>query len=154
MPWLGIVDCILDCEHGSRISSLHVHTVDAALDGESYTESAIGSWRGRTVRGIRSAFGRPIAAGAKTPVGHVDHIAVDFLAPPFLTIEEFDGLRDVVKAAHPTAQFIMQIHPHCCGIKVDRKIWTYVDGFPPLEIALGPKLSSGDACHPRPAWPV
>jgi len=154
MPWLELANCVLDSQHGHRVSGLHVHTVDEALDGESYTESVIGSWRGRTVRGIRSAPGRPIAAGEKTPVGHVDHIAVDFLSSPFLSIGELDELRDVISAAFPEAQFVMQEHPHCCGIKVERKIWTYVDGFPPLEIALGPKTSTGTACHPRPAWPV
>jgi hypothetical protein len=154
LPWLNLVDCVLESEHGSRVSGLHIHSVDAALSGESFTESVIGSWRGRTIRGIRSAPGRPIAAGAKTPVGHVDHIAVDFLAAPFLSIEEFDGLRDVVTAAHPTVKFEMQIHPQCCGIKVDRKIWAYLDGFPPMEIALGPKVSAAYACHPRPAWPA
>jgi hypothetical protein len=154
MPWLGIANCVLESRHGDRVSSLHIHSVDEALTGESYTESVIGSWRGHVVRGIRSAPGRPIAAGPKTPIGHVDHIAVDFLAEPFLSYEEFDSLRDVVSRTFPQAQFIMQEHPHCCGIKVDRKIWTYVDGFPPLEIALGPKMSSGTACNPRPAWPA
>lgn len=152
-PWLALTDCILVSPHAERVSGLHIHSVDGALSGKDYTESVVGSWRGLTVRGIRSSPDRPISAGPKTPPGHVDHVSVDFLAPPFLPVEEFDALRDVVSASHPGAKFVMQVHPHCCGIKVDRKIWAYVDGYPPLEIALGPKTACETACDPRPAWP-
>ncbi|HSK42159.1 MAG TPA: hypothetical protein VK943_20505, partial [Arenibaculum sp.] len=144
---------ILASRYGERVSGLHVHTIDERLPGEDYTESVIGSWRGMVVRGIRSAPGRPLAKGPKTPAGHVDHVAVDFLKAPFLSFEEFDGIKDVISETYPNARFVMQEHPHCCQIKVDRKIWTFIEGFPPLEVALGPKSSTGNACDPRPAWP-
>jgi hypothetical protein len=147
-PQLAITERILDTPLGALASGFHIHSVDDTLD-TLYTESVIGAFHGRPVRSIRSLPQRPIALGPKTKVGHIDHIAIDFLFPPLPTVDQIKGIADL----YSDARVATQDQPNCCGILVTYKLWVYADGYPPLEIALGPKGKGIDGCDPRPAWP-
>ncbi|MEQ8967648.1 MAG: hypothetical protein RID91_17675 [Azospirillaceae bacterium] len=148
IPQLKLARRVVESDLGPMISSFHVHTVDESLE-QDYTEATVATAFGRPVRVIRSHPERPIADGAKTAPGHIDHFGIDFLAEPLPSVDSFDTL----KALYPDAKLVMQDQPHCGGIRVERKIWVYADGYPPMEIQLGPKSSVEAACHPRPAWP-
>jgi hypothetical protein len=148
LPHLELTERVLAGPLGKMVSGFHVHSVDDTLS-ETYTESVFGTFHGLPVRSIRSRPSRPISLGPKTPPGHIDHIAVDFLVEPVPSAEEFDSL----KSLFPEAKLVVQEHPNCCGILVQRKIWVYATGYPPLELALGPKGKGIDGCDPRPAWP-
>jgi hypothetical protein len=148
-PHLQLTERILASPLGRMISGFHIHSVDDSLD-ELFTESVVGTFHGLGVRSIRSHPRRPISVGPRTPSGHIDHIAVDFLQSPMPTIEDFDGL----KSLYPDAPIIVQEYPNCCGILVTRKLWVYAEGYPPLEIALGPKTRGSKGCDPRPSWPT
>jgi|GEM_PF-6186814 hypothetical protein len=147
-PLLGVAERVLESPLGSKVSGFHIHSVDDTLT-EMYTESVVGTFHGLPVRSIRSLPQRPIALGPKTPVGSIDHVAVDFLVEPVPTIDEFDGIQSLF----PDGKILTQINPNCCGILVSRKLWIFVEGFPPLEVALGPKGKGVEGCDPRPAWP-
>lgn len=147
-PHLAITERILATPLGEMSSGFHIHSVDDTLS-TLYTESEIGTFHGRAVRSIRSLPKRPICLGPKTQPGHIDHIAIDFLLPPMPTREQFDSLAELYR----DAKIVTQDHPNCCGILVTRKLWVYLDGYPPLEVALGPKTNGVEGCHPRPAWP-
>ena len=147
-PHLTIAERILDTPLGAFASGFHVHSVDDTLD-TLYTESLIGTYHGRRVRSIRSSPTRPICLGPKTKPGHIDHVAIDFLFPPLPTVEQIKGIADL----YSEAKLATQDHPNCCGILVIYKLWVYAEGYPPLEIALGPKEKGIHGCDPRPSWP-
>jgi hypothetical protein len=148
VPALALTDRVLNSPVGKLTSGFHVHSVDDTL-GEIFTESVMGTYRSLTIRSIRSLPRRPIALGPKTPPGHIDHIGLDFLTQPVPLLSDFDGIRSL----YPEAKAVVQEKPNCCGILVARKLWIYVDGFPPLEFQLGPKGKGAEGCDPRPAWP-
>jgi hypothetical protein len=147
-PHLAITERILETPLGPMASGFHIHSVDDTLP-ILYTESVIGTFHGRPVRSIRSLPKRPIALGPKTEAGHIDHIAIDFLFEPLPTIEQINGIADL----YSDTKIVSQDNPNCCGILVARKLWIFAEGYPPLEVALGPKGKGVDGCDPRPAWP-
>lgn len=156
LPFMKLADCILQSHLGRYVSGYHIHIVDDDIDEDSeslFEESVLCRYKKHPIRLIRSSPKRPIAEGVKTQLGHVDHFGIDFLSEPFPTIELFDTAQAIMAQTYQTAQFATQIEPCCHHIQVKRKIWTFVENYPPLEIALGPKIWSGYACHPRPAWP-
>jgi hypothetical protein len=148
VPQLQLAERVLKSSLGQMVSGFHVHSVDDTLS-EIFTETEFYTFHGLPVRSIRSLPRRPIALGTPTPPGHIDHIAVDFLVEPVPTIEQFDTIMELF----PDGKIIVQEHPNCCGILVTRKLWVFVDGYPPLEVALGPKGKGEVGCDPRPAWP-
>lgn len=147
-PNLELTERVLDSPIGKLASGFHVHSVDDSL-GEIFTESVMGTYHGLNVRSIRSLPRRPISLGPKTPPGHVDHIGLDFLREPVPSLLDFDGIRFL----YPEGKIAVQENPNCCGILVARKIWVFVEGYPPLEFQLGPKGRGEKGCDPRPAWP-
>jgi hypothetical protein len=149
VPSLVLAERALNSPVGKFASGFHVHSVDDTLN-EIYAESVMGSFRGLKVRGIRSLPRRPIALGPKTPVGHIDHIGLDFLDEPVPALADFDGICSL----YPEARIVVQENPNCCGILVARKLWVYVDSYPPLEFQLGPRGKGAEGCSPRPAWPA
>lgn len=148
IPSLELVARVVESPIGKLVSGFHVHSIDDTLE-DAYTEAVIGSHYGRIVRGIRSRPDRPIAKGKPTQPGHIDHIAIDFLGEAIPSPDDFDSIR----LLYPDAKVIVQEHPNCCGILVSRKLWIYCEGYPPLEVALGPKGEGTIGCDPRPAWP-
>jgi hypothetical protein len=38
---------------------------------------------------------------------------------------------DGIGSLNPEAKFVVQAKANCCGIRVARKFWVYVDGYPP-----------------------
>jgi hypothetical protein len=149
VPSLSLTERVLNSPIGKFASGFHVHSVDDTLS-EIYTESVMGTFRGLKVRSIRSLPRRPIALGPKTPVGHIDNIGLDFLEEPVPLLSDFDG----VSSLYPEAKIVVQENPNCCGILVARKLWMFVDNYPPLEFQLGPKGKGVEGCNPRPAWPI
>jgi hypothetical protein len=148
IPHLDLTERVLDSPLGHMVTGFHVHSVDDTLD-TIFTEAVVGVFHKLPVRSIRSHPSRPISLGPRTLPGHIDHIAVDFLQPPFPSINDFDSL----KSLYLNDKILMQEYPNCCGILVTRKLWVYSLGYPPLEIALGPKTQGTKGCDPRPAWP-
>jgi hypothetical protein len=147
-PALELTTRVLDSPVGRLASGFHVHSVDDSLS-EIYTESVMGTYNGLIVRSIRSLPRRPISLGSKTPPGHIDHVGLDFLEQPVPPIVDFDGIQSL----YAEGKIVVQENPNCCGILVARKIWVFVDGYPPLEFQLGPKGKGDKGCDPRPAWP-
>ena len=147
-PAFDLTERVLNSPVGRLASGFHVHSVDESLS-EIYTESVMGTYNGLKVRSIRSLPRRPISLGPKTPPGHIDHIGLDFLEEPVPTLLDFDGIRSL----YPEGTILVQENPNCCGILVARKIWVFVEGYPPLEFQLGPKGKGEQGCDPRPAWP-
>ena len=148
VPALELTERVLSSPVGKLTSGFHVHSVDDTLS-EIYTESVMGTFHGLKVRSIRSLPRRPISVGPKTPPGHIDHIGLDFLREPVPALANFDGIRSL----YPEAKIVVQENPNCYGILVARKLWVYVDGYPPLEFQLGPKGKGAEGCDPRPACP-
>ena len=147
-PNFELTERVLNSPIGKLASGFHVHSVDDSL-GEIFTESVMGTYHGLNVGSIRSLPRRPISLGPKTPPGHVDHIGLDFLQEPVPSLLDFDGIRSL----YPEGKIAVQESPNCCGILVARKIWVFVEGYPPLEFQLGPKGKGEKGCDPRPAWP-
>ena len=149
VPGLELAMRALNSPVGKLASGFHVHSVDDTLS-ETYVESVMGTFHGLKVRSIRSLPRRPISLGAKTPPGCIDHVGMDFLEQPVPALLDFDGIRSL----YPDAKIVVQENPNCCGILVARKLWVYLDGYPPLEFQLGPKGKGAEGCNPRPAWPA